>query len=72
MHKNGVALRLAPEPAPASPSAQEDIRTAIGTAMADAVEAVGAGLADFDAGGHLPIQVEREAARLSPPWLKFS
>jgi hypothetical protein len=39
----------------ANPSAldQEEIKIALGQAMADAVEALGAGLADLDAGGRL-------------------
>jgi hypothetical protein len=37
MPSNGVAVRLAPEPAPANPSTQEDIETAIGEATASAV-----------------------------------
>jgi hypothetical protein len=52
---NGAAVRLAPEPIPASPStsAQEEIKITIGRAMADATEALGAALADYDAGGRL-------------------
>jgi hypothetical protein len=50
MSSNGVAVRLAP---PANPSAidQEGIKVELGRLMADAVEALGAALADYDAGG---------------------
>jgi hypothetical protein len=48
---NGVAVRLAPEPTPASPSTQEGIKVELGRLMADAVEALGRSLADYDAGG---------------------
>jgi hypothetical protein len=51
---NGVAATKLMLPATsASPSAndQEGIKTAIGLAMADATDALGAGLADLDVGG---------------------
>jgi hypothetical protein len=52
MPKNGIAVRLAPEPISAKPGAAPAATAIqIGVAMADAVEALGAGLADYDAGG---------------------
>ena len=48
---NGVAVRLAPEPTPASPSMQEDIRTAIGTAMASAATGLCFAMQEFQNGG---------------------
>jgi hypothetical protein len=56
---NGTAalalLPPAPEPTHASPSTgdQEGIKIALGQAMADATDALGAALADLDAGGRL-------------------
>lgn len=51
MPKNGVAVHLAPTPTSASPSPQEDIRTAIGEAMVAAVVGIGGALAEFENGG---------------------
>jgi hypothetical protein len=64
MPNNGAAalhLTLQPAPeskdeppaAPASGKADEGIKLTLGQAMADATEALGAGLADYDAGGRL-------------------
>jgi hypothetical protein len=55
MATNGAAaLHLAFEPTPASPSAQEDIRTAIGEAVASAATGLCQGVAEYQNGGLRP------------------
>jgi hypothetical protein len=55
MANGSAALHLVPAPESENTSApRAGIETAIGIAMADAVEAVGRSLADFDAGGLTP------------------
>jgi hypothetical protein len=51
MPNGTAALHLVPAPASPAANDQEDIKVELGRLMADAVAALGAGLADLDAGG---------------------
>lgn len=53
MANGAAALALLPTASATPAAGQKDIRAALGHAMADATEALGAGLADLDAGGRL-------------------
>ena len=63
MPQNGVAVRLAPEPTPASP--QEDIRATIGAAMASAATGLCFAMTEFQNGGLRPATRTENGERIA-------